>query len=771
MASGPQTSDRPDEPRLAFRLALSRYKGSRLAAIRLARGLSPLEDRIRPSGTAEELAEQLDQPSAVEAMAAGLPVGSRLALSLFAVTEAAAMTAAGLAHALAILGAEPDASIVPLLELGLLAIEPSVELGPVDDFAAALSRGRSLGVRLRAHPAVPRVLRGVRPEGRLAAAGPVGQVRESDGLEPILRLGALWQRAAAEPIRQTQTGTMYKRDRERVAEDSVLSGPISDALVPLADPAAFWLALGRRVGVVERDDAGLRITAADPAFWGDNAFHLPQMIATGWLSLKGWSEPTGAPDGEAPEAGESALPYLRPAVLLWLETLDEEEWTALDDLAAHLAARWPDWDRARIADESDGDPALAAISGSSPLSYPLPARRPATPRTRGRAGAEPLRGDGLLASILLGVAYPLGLVRVGEERGSGRRAVQLTPLGRYILAAGPTPQPRPAFEQFLFVQPNFEVIAYRQGLTPLLVGRLSRFAWWSQIGAAMELRLTRESIVLGLDSGLSAEAMLEILTRHSQRALPAGVVDAVRTWATRRERVTYYAAATLIEFGTQADRDAALASWPAGDGRREHEPPTAVSERFLLVGNEQMIPFDRFRMAGSRDYRRPPEVCMTVEPDGVSMVLDPSRSDLLIDAELTRFADERPAAGKGADPIRRRFAVDASTLRRGLDRGLTPQDLADWYARRTGGDVPPAVRLLMAALPSPSSPRVPTLKAARMRVLTLPAPGLLDGLLQHPATSPWLGDRLGPTAVVVADEHMESLRKALKELGIAFESD
>ena len=87
---------------------------------------------------------------------------------------------------------------------------------------------------------------------------------------------------------------------------------------------------------------------------------------------------------------------------------------------------------------------------------------------------------------------------------------------------------------------------------------------------------------------------------------------------------------------------------------------------------------------------------MTVEPDGVSMTLDPARSDLLIDAELGRFADELPAPGRSAEPARRRFAVTAASLRRGLDRGLTPQDLADWYARRTGGEIPPAVRLILA---------------------------------------------------------------------------
>ena len=144
---------------------------------------------------------------------------------------------------------------------------------------------------------------------------------------------------------------------------------------------------------------------------------------------------------------------------------------------------------------------------------------------------------------------------------------------------GPTPPPRPTFDQFIFVQPNFEVIAYRQGLTPQLVGRLSRFAWWSQIGAALELKLTRESIVLGLDWGLTPETILEILTRHSQRPLPPGVTDAVRNWANRRERVTYYAAATLIEFGSSADRDAALAFWPAERPGRADRGRREVSAR------------------------------------------------------------------------------------------------------------------------------------------------------------------------------------------------
>ena len=85
------------------------------------------------------------------------------------------------------------------------------------------------------HPAVPQGVRTARPEGGLpTVAGPVSQIRESDGLEPILRLGALWQRVGAEPLRQTHQGTLYKRDRDRVAEDPVLACPVADALEPLA---------------------------------------------------------------------------------------------------------------------------------------------------------------------------------------------------------------------------------------------------------------------------------------------------------------------------------------------------------------------------------------------------------------------------------------------------------------------------------------------------------------------------------------------------------
>ena len=323
----------------------------------------------------------------------------------------------------------------------------------------------------------------------------------------------------------------------------------------------------------------------------------------------------------------------------------------------------------------------------------------------------------MLESILLAAAYTLGLVRAAEEGRGRRRVVQLTPFGRYVLALGPTPPPRASFDRFLMVQPNFEVIAYRQGLTSQLVGQLSRFAWWSQLGSALELKLTRESIVHGLDGGWTPESMLETLTRHSQRPLPPGVIDAVKNWATRRERVTYYAAATLIEFGSRIERDAALESWPA----RDQATPVILADRFLLVEDERTVPFNRLRLTSSRDYRRPSEACVTVEPDGVSLALDPARADLLVEAELSRFTDPlpmtEPIPGQPSAPALRRFVISPTSLRRGLSRGVTAPHLAEWFARRTGGEIPPALQLLLMVKAS----RVPTLKPARMIVLSLPS--------------------------------------------------
>jgi hypothetical protein len=740
------------EPRHAFGAALGRYKGTRLAAIRLAQGAAPDDFRIRPRGNADEITEHLDDQAAVLGLFARLSAGSRLALGLYGLSESTSFSVAGLSVALRILETEPAPAIVRLLELGLLAVDPDSSTGPVDEFGEVLESRDPLRVFLRVHPAVPKAIRTTRPEGRLPLSdNPIVQVREPDGLEAVIRLAALWQRVGAEPLRQTQQGVLYKRDSDRIDLDSVLSAPIADSFVALPDSPSLWLALARRVGLIELDAEGERLLAADPEFWTENEFHLPQMIATSWLALQSWHELQSGP--RAVSQAESAAAYIRPALLLWLSTLAESEWVALEDLAGHLTAHWPAWIRLSLSAQADEN------------SRPTPSHT-SRGRSRARTDAGPRpKAVGILEAILLGAAYPLGLIRTGEEASTKRRVVQLSALGRYVLAAGPTPPPRPAFEKFLFVQPNFEVIAYRQGLTPQLVGRLSRFAWWTQIGSALELKLSRESIVFGLDRGAKPKWMLETLARHSQHPLSRGVVDAISNWAERRERVIFYTATTLIEFGNQIDRDRAHELWPPED----EAPPVPVADRFLLVEDDRAVPYARLRLTSSRDYRRPPEVCVTVERDGVTLALDPARADLLVDAELAHFTDPLPLpdSAQAHAPVStgRRFQITGASLQRETSRRTDASQLSEWFERRTGEKIPPAVQLLLAA----KSPRAARMKAARMVVLTLLNAELLEGLRQHPATTAFLGERLGPTSVAIPENHVASLQSALRELGIALE--
>ncbi|MFO0910968.1 MAG: helicase-associated domain-containing protein [Isosphaeraceae bacterium] len=755
-AGGSEGQAPASTPLDAYRSALVRYDVPRLTTLARRLGGDGTSNSARILATL--VTDRLGDSRQVSSLSAPLPHSSKLALSMFAVTEATTWPIEGLDHALRVLGSDPTEAVAALIEAGLVAAE--LDEGTIrTDLAPRLEAEDRRGITLRVHPTVVSAGRTVLPEPLehpLPEAGSVRQERESDGLEPLIRMAVVWQRVEESPLRQTQQGTFYKRDRERLEDDPAVAGPITDAIEPLPDMPALWLSLSKGIGLLKTDADSERISAAGPEFWTDNGYHLGHMVAAEWLRLWTWHEQGGIQSDNAEV--RLALPFVRIAVLLWLATLPPDSWAALDDLAAVLRARSPRWDR-------------PAFQGDVILNTPEPATR-ARPGGRGRgksrgkdeAADEASRGIAALEAMLLGAAYQLGLIRAGEEIPSGRRVVRLTPLGRYLLALGPPPPPREGFEHFLYVQPSFEIIAYRQGLTAALIGRFSRFAAWTQVGAALALKLTPESVYRGLEGGMTPQGMIDQLQRHSPRPLPSSVIEAIRSWAGRRERVAYHASATLIEFASKAERDEAVRTWPESD----LPAPVKVSDRLLLVEDERAIPFQRFRLSASRDYRRPPEVCVEVEVDGVTLVLDPSRSDLLVDAEIARFADERPAPAHGnSGTLRRRFEVSMESLARGFEAGLTESALGTWFERRSGAGIPPAVRLLLLA----SNPPMPPVQASRPIVLRTASAEILDGLMQHPLTRNLMGERLGPTAVVVADESMAALRRAAERISIPFAAE
>jgi hypothetical protein len=605
-------------------------------------------------------------------------------------------------------GLEP---VLALLEVALLYPELPAGLNRVKSFEHWLGKAGSAGLAAFAHPSVTARAIEASPEfpgcpGEVPA-GKAAAVHEPDGLEWPLRLAVLWQQVAGAPLRRTQQGGFFKRDADRLTSDPLLNAPPADSRAELPHPGLLAVALAEPEGVLRDADGELR--AGDlPASWADG---LPAALASLWAALPAIDRGNPLDGWPGPAAG-GGNPY-PSAVLLALVLLSRLPGDAWADPAAieqWIVARHPYW------------------TGES---------------------VRPSRRRSWLPGFLLGFAYQLRLLQAAKGRDGGW-VVRLSPFGRWLLGIQDEPPALPQFPQTLLVQPNLEVVAYRQGLTPGLVATLSRFATWKSFGAACTLQMQPESVYRALEMGLTFESIVQTLERHGMRAVPTALVDSLRTWSDKRERIAVYPSATLFEFPTADDLNEALA---------RGLPATRLGERLAVAATENGVDYRHFRLTGTRDYRLPPEKCIEVGDDGVTLSIDLARSDLLVDTELQRFA-ERVEAANG----RPHYRLTPASLTAGRDRGVTLRGLEEWFLQRTGQPLPPAARLLLLGDQIPPGALKETL------VLHVAAPEVADGLMQWPATRALIQERLGPTALAVEPDHADELRRRLQGLGLTVKS-
>jgi hypothetical protein len=535
-----------------------------------------------------------------------------------------------------------------------------------------------------------------------------GGVHEADGLEWPLRLAVLWQQMAPAPLRRTQSGDFFKRDLERLRSDTLLTTPPVDQLAELPDGGLFTVALAQAERILETGEGELRAGPL-PVSWEEG---LPAALASAWASLplvEAWNPLDGW-------AGSQSVGHPYPSAyllaLLLLAQAPPDAWTHPDDVETWVCAHHPYW------------------SGED---------------------LRPSRRRKWVFRFLLGLAFSLRLVQAAKGKDAEWQ-VRLSPLGRWVLGLGERPAVTPPVTQTLLVQPNLEIVAYRQALTPGLIARLSKFAAWKTLGAACTLQLQADSVYRGLESGLHFDGMLQTLEQHGMRALPTAVVESLRTWANKRDRISVYPSATLFEFGSPEELNDALA---------RGLPGTRLSDRLLAVAGEGQIEFKLFRLVGTRDYSLPPERCVDVDTDGVTLAVDPARSDLLLDTEIQRFAEPMDGTGVGS---RRRYRLTPASLAAGRESGLNLTVLEEWSLQRTGQPLSAAARLLLDG----AQPR----RSARLRsvlVVHLQSEAVADGLVQWPGTRALIRERLGPTALVVALDDLDVLRERFETLGILLE--
>ncbi|HXD85059.1 MAG TPA: hypothetical protein VN641_01105 [Urbifossiella sp.] len=673
---------------------------------------------IRPR-TQQPLDELLEKSTAtlgnapvIDRRIKDLSAPARKLLALIGLSRQPRWKVGHLISLLAALGhAEGFAPVQEALEDGLLFPDLVSNAPPLDDFAAWLGQSGTLAASVFAHPQVAGRARGESLDLPNLAVAAAGAARTADGLDWPLRLAAVWQQVEAGPVRLTQAATLFKRDQTRLQTDEVLNAPAVDQLAAIPDPGALALFWARAAGLLQESDGELRAGPL-PKAWDEPVAEVLADLFAALPHVEAWDPLAGyAPS----DTGLSPLPS---AALLCLLLLNGNRKPAESWFASAAIARWL-WDH---------HPSWAGtLPTESHADY-------------GRAWVD---------ALLLGVMYPLGLLEAVEASDGVR--IRLGELGRQLFAGGPEPAAQPAFPQTLLVQPNAEVLAYRQGLTPALIGSLSRFARWKAIGPACTLELNAEQTYRGLESGLTLPMMLQVLARHGTRPVPANVADLLQRWSNKRERITVFSSAVLVEFPTAADLDAAI-----GRGI----VVVRVTDRIGMTAEGKEPALSQLRLIGNRDYEGKPQRCVSVADDGVTLTVDAAQADLLLEAEIGRYADPLPSDV----PTVRRFRLSPTSLRRAADLGLGITEIDAWFVERTGFPLSPAGRLFLLGkqLPPPA--------AARKLVIQFPTPEIADGVMQWPETRRLVSERLGPMAIAIEDAALEPLQQAMTEVGVTLES-
>jgi hypothetical protein len=712
----------------------------------------------------EELVERsvatLSNAPVVDRHLARLGTSPRKLLALLGHSRQPRWKLGGLLELLAALGhAEGVQPALELLEDGLLY--PELAEGEERDTSRSrlknieqwLGHAGAVGYTVFAHPDVTARALGVDlglPDCPGLTSTPDAEgIHEADGLEWPLRLAVLWQRVTADPLRQTQQGQFFKRDLDRLRSDPVLNGTPAQNIGETPDAGPLAVELGKIEGILAKADGQLR-TGAFPAAWdrGLNAA-LESMFAAlphleTWNPKDGWQE-QGSGGHQPPVTAGNPYPSAYLLSLLLLGRLPDSAWAPPEAVASWIAEHHPYWQGLGLRRQESGVRKATEKGVRGPGSG---VRNASDTMSSGTRGPWPLTPEVLaLTTFMLGSAFQMRLLQAAKDKNGGW-LVRLSALGRWLLGLAGPPADVTGYPKTILVQPTLEIVVYRQGLTPGLVAMLSQFAAWKNLGAACTLQMQPETVYRALETGGTFEMIVQTLERHGMRPIPPAVVQSLRTWANKRERLSVYASAALFEFTGAEELNQALA---------RGLPGVRISERLTVVPNEDLIDYRHYRLTGTRDYGLPPDQCVEVERDGVTLTIDSARADLLLETELRRFAEPLGHVGMNG---RSQYRVTPASLAAGGQNGLDLRDVENWFVQRTGRPVSPAVRLLLTGA------LIPPLEARRQLVLHVETPEVADGLQQWPDTCQFVRERLGPTALTIAEEDLEMLREQLQRLGM-----
>ena len=178
-------------------------------------------------------------------------------------------------------------------------------------------------------------------------------------------------------------------------------------------------------------------------------------------------------------------------------------------------------------------------------------------------------------------------------------------------------------------------------------------------------------VYAALESGITAHTLCDTLHAASTYPLPANVRQMLEEWAARRERLTVYRNASLVEFADQAARDAALAG-PGLSGQ-------PVGERFIVLSAQPRRQTTAVQSSRTVDYCTAPVRCVQVAEDG-TVHIHRTHADLLVRGEVAAWADP----GRDEDHWR----LTRASIGRAVKAGWTAASIIDNLSQRAQQPVP-----------------------------------------------------------------------------------
>lgn len=306
------------------------------------------------------------------------------------------------------------------------------------------------------------------------------------------------------PLPIDKIGLVQPADAENVRNQLLLDNPVRFDLLLALTRARGWLASDRGQLVVDHNATGVWLRAS----------HWQQMSALfgAWRDSADWNDLRRVPTLHAEGEWRNDPRLARRAVLDALHALPAGAWYAIADLAAHLKATAPDFQR------PDGNYTGWYLKDAATGHY-----------LSGFEAWDDVEGR-LIRFLITGPLYWLGAVAL-DTAPDAAQAFRLTTTGAAWLAnRTPAEFPRPAR---LSVGDDFVITA------PLLCPLLDRFRLLrftdpltgeinaAQVSTATRHRISRGSLARARRSGLKAQAAAEFLRRAAGGELPPKVAAAL----------------------------------------------------------------------------------------------------------------------------------------------------------------------------------------------------------------------------------------------------